>query len=140
MLTTIPRSRRRHAELVRRLVHAQAERDTATFLELTTPDVVLDYPIVRAGHPSRVTGHAEVRALLAEVTRQLPALAVDDLDVHAHEDPDRLTASFRLHGSGYDSRYLTTFTCRDSLVSRYQLFFDPRALETAQTRAPSQAR
>ena len=105
--------------------------DLERWIELWHDDGVLEFPFAPPGRPTTYRGKEAILNYMRAASSRIVTEGVDDLRVHAGDDPQvvvaEISARGRLAQSGarYDQRYVCVFEMRDGLVWHYREYWNP---------------
>jgi uncharacterized protein len=105
--------------------------DLDRWIELWHDDGVLEFPFAPSGRPTTYRGKEAILVYMRGASSRIVTDAVDDLRVHAGDDPQVVVAEIATRGhlaqtgARYDQRYVCIFDMRDGLVWRYREYWNP---------------
>lgn len=102
-----------------------------------TDDVAADTPFSPTGSATRFDGIGEIEARFGDARRRMEALAFDDVEVLATEDPSRFVATCTSTGSfpggvPYANTYCWIFTIAGGRITHWTEYFDPQQVLAVQ--------
>ncbi len=113
------------------------------WVDLFTPDGVLESPYAPAGYPSKVSGRSGLRQYIANSAKFF-RMQFMDLRFHETAEPSLVIAEFRSQGVAlatgrrYEQTYISVVETTDGKISRYVDYWNPLVTERALRVGPSE--
>ena len=103
----------------------RVDPSAANWLELMSPDLVMEFPFARPGMRPRIEGLAEVIPYLMSVAQGIRADTFDNVVVHETQDPEVVIVEFEAHGRALDLIYISVIRTRGGKMIHYKDYWNP---------------
>jgi ketosteroid isomerase-like protein len=119
------------AEVFARCMEMLMTKDMPGFLELMSPECVMEFPFAPPGKARRLEGSAELREHFVENAELVQVSGVNELTMHETTDPETIIVEFSgdgvalATGAKIDVGFIAVFTARDGLCVRYRDYWNP---------------
>lgn len=119
------------AEVFARCMEMLMTKDMPGFLELMSPDCVMEFPFAPPGKSRRLEGSAELREHFTENAELVQVSGVNELTMHETADPETIIVEFSgdgialATGAEIEVGFIAVFTARDGLCVRYRDYWNP---------------
>jgi ketosteroid isomerase-like protein len=122
-------------EVVRAAIDCVSELDIDGVLELTTEDLVLEFPFRGDGGPRRLEG-MDARKFMRALPKLFSQMKFSDVTVHGPVPSGVIVAEYRSNGvtragRPYPNAYVGFFELREQRIFLWREYFDPLVVDRA---------